>query len=81
MTEELWNTERVRVEWGYKTIRSVSRALHRLNVKPVAGEGGRSGQNLYDPGEVTAAFESMPNRRRRTKANGEEAEKHGEDRP
>lgn len=65
MTQELWNTERVRVEYGYASIRSVSSELSRLSVKPVSREAGREGQNLYDPDEVAAAFANRPGRGRR----------------
>lgn len=62
MAKELWNTERVRVEYGYASIRSVSSELSRLSVKPVSREPGRDGQNLYDRDEVTAAFASRRGR-------------------
>lgn len=66
---ELWNTERVREELGAKTIRSASRTLHRLGINPVAREPGRSGMNLYDPAEVTAAIAARPRQRRKTVRN------------
>lgn len=45
-----------------KTVRSASRALHRMGLRPVAGEPGRSGQNLYDADEVRAAIAARPGR-------------------
>jgi hypothetical protein len=65
-TPELWNTDRVRQELGAKTIRSASRIILRLGLKPVAREPGRSGMNLYVASEVAAAIAAMPSRRRRT---------------
>lgn len=62
---ERWNTERVRQELGAKTLRSAGRIIVRLGLKPVAREPGRSGQNLYDSGEVVAAFAARPGRGRR----------------
>lgn len=66
MTVELWPTERVRQELGAKTIRSASRTLHRLGLKPVAREPGRSGQNLYDANAVRAAIAARPGHGRAT---------------
>lgn len=54
--DELMTTEQVRVELGLSTIRSASRALHRLGLKPVAREPGRSGMNLYEAVEFRAAL-------------------------
>jgi hypothetical protein len=53
---ELWNTERIRIELGAKTIRSAGRIILRLGLTPVAREPGRSGMNLYDANAVRAAL-------------------------
>jgi hypothetical protein len=63
---EKWNTERVRVELGLTSIRSASRALHRLGIRPVSREPGRLGMNEYDAAEVTAAIAARPGRGRKT---------------
>lgn len=65
MTGDLWNTDRVRAELAAKTIRSAGRIILRMGLKPVAREPGRSGQNLYNPGEVTAAIAARPGRGRK----------------
>lgn len=65
MTQELWNTERVRQELGAKTIRSASRIILRLGLMPVSREPGRSGMNLYDAAEVAEKIGARGTYRRR----------------
>lgn len=59
---ELWTTMQVAEFFGATSEGSISRTLHRLGVRPVAREPGRTGQNLYDADEVRAARDAMPSR-------------------
>jgi hypothetical protein len=63
--DKLLNTEAVRVMLGLGSLQSAARALHRMGVRPVAREPGRSGMNLYDAEQIKAAIASRPGRRRK----------------
>lgn len=62
------STEQVRELLRAKTIRSASRTLHRLGIKPVARQAGRTGMNLYDAAQVRAAVANRPGRGRAASA-------------
>lgn len=64
--EELWNTERVRVFLGAKSIRSAMGTINRLGLEPVDREPGRNGMNRYRAVEVTRKVNEMPGRGKRT---------------
>lgn len=68
---ERWNTEECRVHLDAATIRSASRTLHRLEIKPVAREPGRSGMNLYDADEVRTKAAARPRAVARTVSKGD----------
>lgn len=57
-----WTTTEVQEYLGASSVRSVSKTLSRLGVRPVARQPGRSGENLYDAAQIRAAKASMPGR-------------------
>ena len=59
---EKWTTEQVREYLGAASIRSASRTLHRLGIKPVSREPGRKGMNEYDAAEVQQKAGQRPGR-------------------
>jgi hypothetical protein len=61
----LWTPEQAAAHLGVAA-GSVRKALHRLGVRPVARQPGRSGRNLYDPEQVRAAAASRPGKGKRT---------------
>jgi hypothetical protein len=59
------NTETVRVMLDLGSLQSAARALHRMGIRPVAREPGRSGMNLYDAEEIRKAIANRPGRGKR----------------
>ncbi len=64
--EELWNTERIRVFLGAKSLRSAMGTIARLGLEPVDREPGRAGMNRYRAVEVIERVTAMPGRGKRT---------------
>jgi hypothetical protein len=65
MTTDLWTTDDVAAHLGIAST-GVRKELHRLGIRPVARQPGRSGQNLYDPDEVKQAASARPGKGTRT---------------
>lgn len=64
--EELWNTERVMVFLGARSIRSAMGTINRLGLEPFDREPGRTGMNRYRAAEVIEKVNAMPGRGKRT---------------
>jgi hypothetical protein len=62
---DLWTPEQAAAHLGVAAD-SVRKALHRLGVRPVARQPGRSGRNLYDPEQVRSAAAARPGKGTRT---------------
>lgn len=63
---EQWTTTEVAEYLGATSVRSVSKTLHRMGIRPIGRQPGRSGENLYDADEVRAQKAAMPGRGART---------------
>jgi hypothetical protein len=72
VTGETISTSEAAEILGLKDRHSARRALHRLGLRPVARQPGRSGENLYDRAEVEKA--KRPGRGARTDRHTESEE-------